>query len=175
MATARPMENPREIVTQFGKSTTSNLIKDYRYLRLGWTDDVEQEYILCYNMSRNGFWLSSAPHERNYSLTFHFQWFLRLYFPIYLYYIYCTSISAAHFGEQPSFGAFSGTIQVIALKENYLLLTFCVNVPQQQLFSIILTRHPNSLSMDVSKNTYTEKLIKIIKATEILCQQLNCR
>lgn len=71
MATARPPENPREIVTQFGKTSTSNPMKDYRFLRFEWTElDEKIEYILRFNISRNGFWLSSAPHERN-CLTFH--------------------------------------------------------------------------------------------------------
>ena len=66
MATARPPENAREIVTQFGKAPVSNPMRDYRFLRLEWTElDERVEYILRYNTSRNSFWLSSAPHERN--------------------------------------------------------------------------------------------------------------
>lgn len=66
-ATAKPPEDPREIVTQFGKTPVStNPMKDYRYLRLEWTElDQKIEYILRYNTSRSGFWMSSAPHERN--------------------------------------------------------------------------------------------------------------
>lgn len=67
MATARPPENAREIVTQFGKAPVTNPMKDYRFLRLEWTElDERFEYILRYNISRSSFWLSSAPHERNY-------------------------------------------------------------------------------------------------------------
>lgn len=57
--------------------------------------------------------------------------------------------SASHYADQPSFGAFSGTIQVIISNENYLVLTICESVPTQQLFSIILSRHSNSLKTDV--------------------------
>lgn len=74
MATARPPENAREIVTQFGKVPVSNPMKDYRYLRLEWTElDERVEYILRYNNSRTSFWLSSAPHERNYPKSFGFS------------------------------------------------------------------------------------------------------
>lgn len=67
MATSRPQENPRQIVTQFGNTAIPNAMKDYRFLRLEWTElDEKLEYILRYNISRSGFWLSSAPHERIY-------------------------------------------------------------------------------------------------------------
>lgn len=67
----------------------------------------------------------------------------------------------SHYGEQPSFSAFTGIVQVIAVADNYLLLTFCETVPHKELFSIILTRHLNSLPIDVSTNTENE--IKILK------------
>lgn len=67
LATLRPPENPREIVTQFGPRPLSNAFKDYRFLKLEWIDlDEKLEFILKYNVSRNGFWQSSAPHQRNY-------------------------------------------------------------------------------------------------------------
>ncbi|XP_055299424.1 uncharacterized protein LOC129566997 [Sitodiplosis mosellana] len=125
MATARPPENSREIVTQFGKAPISNPMKDYRYLRLEWTElDEKVEYILRYNISRSGFWLSSAPHERD------------------------------HFGDKPSYSDFSGIIQVIVETDNHLVLTFCETIPKRQLFSIILTRHSNSIPMDLIKSIH---------------------
>lgn len=51
--------------------------------------------------------------------------------------------------ELPKFKVFAGTIQVIIASDNYLVLTFCELIPRQQLFSIILARHSNSLSMEV--------------------------
>ncbi|XP_031621577.1 uncharacterized protein LOC116339689 [Contarinia nasturtii] len=123
MATLRPLENPKEIVTQFGTSPSVNPMKDYRFLRLQWTElDTKLEYILRYNTSRKGFWFSSSPHEPK------------------------------HYGEQPSFSGFSGSVQVIVAKDNYLMLTFCENIPQMQLYSIILTRQANTLSMDLIKD-----------------------
>lgn len=65
MATLKPPENPREIVTQFGPKMPSSALKEYRYLKLDWIElEDKWEYILRYNVSRNGFWLSSAPHKR---------------------------------------------------------------------------------------------------------------
>lgn len=78
LATYRPPENPKEIITQFGpRPIPSNTLKDYRYLKLEWIDlDEKLEFILKYNVSRNGFWLSSAPHQRNYNY-FHCSSYLK--------------------------------------------------------------------------------------------------
>lgn len=51
--------------------------------------------------------------------------------------------------EQPNYGSFTGTIQVIEYDRNFLVLTFCESVPQQQLFSIILSRRMNYMNDDV--------------------------
>lgn len=150
MATLKPPENPKEIVTQFGPKAQPNAFKDkdnYRYLKLEWIEvDEKWEYILRYNSSRNGFWLSSAPHKRNYYYLNEENIFENC---VFFFCLFHENLTASHYSDQPSFGAFSGTIQVIIYNENYLVLTFCENVPQQQLFSIMLTRHSNSLSMDV--------------------------
>lgn len=47
-----------------------NAMNSYRYLRLEWTEQTEKpeklEYILRYNTTRRGFWMSAAPHKRKY-------------------------------------------------------------------------------------------------------------
>lgn len=41
---------------------TPNMVHDYHFLRLEWTEEEEKfEYVLRYNISRNGFWIASAP------------------------------------------------------------------------------------------------------------------
>lgn len=45
---------------------------------------------------------------------------------------------------------FSGTVQVMKAVSNHMVLTFCENLPGSQLFSIILSRKPDTMSMDVS-------------------------
>lgn len=49
-----------------------------------------------------------------------------------------------------SYGQFTGTVQVMKAVGHHMVLTFCENVPGSQLFSIILSRKPNALSIDVS-------------------------
>lgn len=49
-----------------------------------------------------------------------------------------------------NYGQFSGTVQVMKAVGNHMVLTFCENLPGSQLFSIILSRKPNTLSIDVS-------------------------
>lgn len=43
---------------------------------------------------------------------------------------------------------FSG-VQVIEVLNDHIILTFCIHQPRSQFFSIILTRNPNSISVDV--------------------------
>lgn len=51
---------------------------------------------------------------------------------------------------QMKFAQFTGTVQVMKAVSNHMVLTFCENLPGSQLFSIILSRKPDTLSMDVS-------------------------
>uniref|UniRef100_A0A336JY31 CSON013690 protein n=1 Tax=Culicoides sonorensis TaxID=179676 RepID=A0A336JY31_CULSO len=46
------------------------------------------------------------------------------------------------------YNQFTGTVQVIKAVGTHIVLTFCQNLPTSQLFSIVLTRHPNELSVD---------------------------
>lgn len=48
------------------------------------------------------------------------------------------------------YNQFTGTVQVIKAVGTHIVLTFCQNLPTSQLFTIVLTRHPNELSYDVS-------------------------
>lgn len=52
------------------------------------------------------------------------------------------------------YNQFTGTIQVIKAVGNHIVLTFCQNLPTSQLFSIVLTRHPNELRHDVGQSTH---------------------
>lgn len=51
---------------------------------------------------------------------------------------------------QMKYAQFTGTVQVMKAVANHMVLTFCENLPGSQLFSIILSRKPDMLSMDVS-------------------------
>lgn len=57
--------NANNGVTQFGPvNAPPNQNIQYRFLRLEWTENQEKfEYILRYNMTRRGFWLSAAPYR----------------------------------------------------------------------------------------------------------------
>lgn len=48
-----------------------------------------------------------------------------------------------------NYGQFSGTVQVMKAVGNHMVLTFCESLPGSQLFSIVLSRKPNTLSADV--------------------------
>lgn len=49
-----------------------------------------------------------------------------------------------------NYNQFSGTIQVMKAVADHLVLTFCQKTEGSELFSIVLSRRPNSLSKDVS-------------------------
>lgn len=116
----------------------------YQYLRLEWTEsDVKLEYIARYSPTRIGFWLTSAP-QRNFehisteNISINQE---KQKFPL---------LSEYRSTVMPKFNVFAGAIQIIFATENYMVLTFCELIPNQQLFSIILTRHSNTPSMNVS-------------------------
>lgn len=49
---------------------TPTMVHDYRFLRLEWTDEDEKiEFILRYNITRNGFWIASAPDRGKFQLN----------------------------------------------------------------------------------------------------------
>lgn len=50
---------------------------------------------------------------------------------------------------QTKFAQFTGTVQVMKAVGNHMVLTFCENLPGSQLFSIVLSRRPDTLSVDV--------------------------
>lgn len=62
-----PYKNEREVVTQLSpRGVPANVLNNYRHLRLEWTESNQKfEYILQYNSSRRGFWMSSL-HKRNF-------------------------------------------------------------------------------------------------------------
>lgn len=47
--------------------------------------------------------------------------------------------------QRLNYGQFDGTIQALKVDEKYMLLTFCLD----RLFSIVLTREPKILAIDV--------------------------
>lgn len=49
-----------------------------------------------------------------------------------------------------SYNQFTGTLQVMKAVKNHLVLTFCQTLPKGQLFSIVLSRRPNTLTTEVS-------------------------
>lgn len=51
--------------------------------------------------------------------------------------------------DRSSYQQFSGVLQVMKAVGNHLVITFCQALPKGQLFSIILSRKPNTLSVDV--------------------------
>lgn len=55
-----------------------------------------------------------------------------------------------------NYNPFAGTIQVMKAVGNHMVLTFCQSMPGSQLFSVVVSRSPNSLSVDVSywSNTF---------------------
>lgn len=117
---------------------------EYQYLRFEWAEsDAKWEYIARYSPLRTGFWLASAP-QRNYS---RFAFYAELFIVTNKN---NTVFSEYRSSELPKFRVFAGTIQVIIADQNHLVLTFCELIPRQQLFSVILARQSNALSMDVS-------------------------
>lgn len=45
---------------------------------------------------------------------------------------------------------FSGTVQVMKAVGDHMVLTFCEGLPSSKLFSIVLSRKPDTLTYDVS-------------------------
>lgn len=56
--------------------------------------------------------------------------------------------------QKLNYGPFDGTIQALTVTENHMLLTFCID----HLFSIILTREPKILAIEVRFNTDSKSL-----------------
>lgn len=50
-----------------------------------------------------------------------------------------------------NYGQFTGIVQVMKAVGHHMVLTFCNNLPYSQFFSIVLSRHHNTLSADVRK------------------------
>lgn len=62
-------------------------------------------------------------------------------------------ITSAPHGGSPfelEHGSFSGTVQVMKAVGDHLVLTFCQHYPTGTLFSIVLSRRPNTLTFEVS-------------------------
>lgn len=49
--------------------------------------------------------------------------------------------------QRLNYGQFDGTIQALKVDEKYMVLTFCLD----RLFSIILTREPRILAIEVRR------------------------
>lgn len=49
-----------------------------------------------------------------------------------------------------TYNQFTGTLQVMKAVKDHLVLTFCQMLPKGQLFSIVLSRRPNTLTTEVS-------------------------
>lgn len=94
----------------------------YSYLRLIWDENgLDREVSVRYNQSRPGFWLATSAHPSGTA----------------------DRSSAA----DPSYQIFTGTLQVMKAVDNHLVITFCQTFRDTgELFSILLTRKPNTLS-----------------------------
>ncbi|XP_055605377.1 uncharacterized protein LOC129753566 [Uranotaenia lowii] len=98
-----------------------------RALRLIWDEKSHTlEYILRYNSTRPGFWISSGPQVGSM--------------------------------VQMPYVQFTGTVQVLKAINNQLVLTFCQSLPGGQLFSVVLSRQPMSLSAE--ENQAIRNLLK---------------
>lgn len=49
---------------------------------------------------------------------------------------------------------FTGTVQVMKAVGSHLVLTFCQTIPKGHLFSIIVSRKPNTLTHEVRIHLY---------------------
>lgn len=156
------LEPPKTIQTQTQMQTkngtklasivtpTPSMVHDYRFLRLEWTDvDEKTEFILRYNITRNGFWIASAPDRGKFQLNLMNSESFQTSVSKFLYCFCFISTEDAHYRDQHNFGRVTGLVQVIAASESYLVLTFCETVPTQKLFSIILARRTSLLPIDV--------------------------
>lgn len=54
-----------------------------------------------------------------------------------------------------NYNQFSGTIQVMKAVGNHMVLTFCQSMPGSQLFSIVVSRKANTLTVDVNIQNLT--------------------
>lgn len=63
---------------------------------------------------------------------------------------------------QMKYAQFTGTVQVMKAVSNHMVLTFCENLPGSQLFSIILSRRPDTLSMDVSFRHFRLNTLRLL-------------
>lgn len=129
---------------------TPSMVNDYRFLRLEWTDEDEKiEFIMRYNITRNGFWITSAPDRGKFQLNLMNSHSIQtsvLKFELCFCFI---STEDAHYRDQHNYGRVTGLVQVIVASESYLVLTFCETIPTQKLFSIILARRTSLLPIDV--------------------------
>lgn len=111
----------------------------YNYLRLIWDEtDTSLEYTLRYNNSRKGFWLSSTPQQGIYNTEKHISFIFKKK--------KITTKIGSMINKYP-YSQFTGTIQVMKAIGSHIVLTFCQT--EGQLFSIILSRSPNTLTADV--------------------------
>lgn len=60
-----PYKNEHDVATQLSlQGVPANVLNSYRHLRLEWTElNQKFDYILQYNSSKRGFWMSSL-HKR---------------------------------------------------------------------------------------------------------------
>lgn len=111
----------------------------YHYLRLTWAEqDKNVEYSLRYNTSRRGYWINEGTLKGN-------NIFQETLFKLKQYYF---ALAGTLVGQMKS-SEFVGTVQVMKAVGNHMVLTFCENLPGSQLFSVVLSRLPNTLSTDV--------------------------
>ncbi|KAF5269268.1 hypothetical protein FQR65_LT02569 [Abscondita terminalis] len=85
--------------------------EDIKRLNLLWDENGSYvEYLLRYNTSKPGFWISSGPNNGS--------------------------------SLEQQYNRFAGTVQVIKAVGNHLALTFCRQLPDQQLYTALLSRVP---------------------------------
>lgn len=114
------------------------------------------EYSLRYNTTRRGFWISSPP------LPGWFLWNDRNDEVI------NDSIHVLDSQLNSPYTQFTGTLQVMKAVGNHLVLTFCQTIPKGHLFSVILSRKPNTLTHEVRilKLRYPEPMFRHLQATK---------
>lgn len=66
---------------------------------------------------------------------------------------------------------FSG-VQVIEVLNDHIILTFCIHQPRSQFFSIILTRNPNSISVDV--RFFFRRHFSLLLNTQLMQDNFKC-
>lgn len=72
-----------------------------------------------------------------------------------------------------NYGQFTGTIQVMKAVGNHMVLTFCENLPGSQLYSVILSRKPGTLSIDVRFDFWFLNLVLTFNFSSIYPRNLN--